>query len=161
MFTRVLVAVDGSKNSDEALIEALAIAKDQHAKLRIVHVIDRAPTSVGFILPDLEAFAAAALESGRRVIAAAERVARETGVDAEVVLAEIGRCPCPLSSKVLSEAADCSADLIVLGAQERTGLRARLSESVGADVVRLARVPVLVVHRRHEEPVAPGLALTA
>jgi len=146
MFTRILVAVDGSNNADEALTEAIAIVKDQHAQLRIVHVIDRAPRSIGLILPDLGAFADAALDSGRKVLGNAERAAREAGVVAEGVLAEIGRNPCPMSSKILSEAADWPADLIVIGAPERAGIRHSLTESVAGDVVHLARVPVLLVH---------------
>ncbi len=146
MFSRILVAVDGSINGRAALTEALAIVEDQGAQLRIVHVIDRAPRSFGLILPDLEAFADAALDSGRRVLGEAEFVARDAGVAAEGVLAEMGRCPCPMSSKVLSEAEDWAADLIVIGAPEHSGLRHHLAESVAEDVVRLAHVPVLVAH---------------
>ena len=161
MFTRILVAIDGSMNSDAALDEALAITRDQHAKLRIVHVIDRRPRAIGPILPDLEAFAAAAVEAGHRVTASAQEAADAAGVDAEVVLAEIGRCPCPLSSKVLSEAADFAAGLIVIGAEERTGLRRRFSEGVEADVAHLAQVPVLVVHRQGHAWVARSVPLSA
>ncbi len=147
MFSRILVAVDGSRNAEAALAEALAIVGDQGAHLRIVHVIDRAPRSFGLILPDLEAFAAAALESGRSVLRDAQAAARDAGVAAEGVLAEIGRCPCPMSSKVLGEAEAWRADLIVIGAPEHTGLRHLFTESVEEDVVRLARVPVLVANQ--------------
>ena len=150
MFSRILVAVDGSRNAEAALAEALAIVGDQGAQLRIVHVIDRAPRSFGLILPDLEAFAAAALESGRSVLRDAQAAARDAGIAAEGVLAEIGRCPCPMSSKVLAEADAWRADLIVIGAPERTGLRHLFTESVEEDVVRLARVPVLVANQAEQ-----------
>ena len=155
MFSRILVAVDGSHNAGAALIEALAIVEDQTAQLRIVHVIDRAPRSFGLILPDLETFADAALESGRRVLAEAEGVARDAGVVAEGVLAEIGRCPCPRSSKVLREAEDWPADLIVIGAPAYSGLRHHFAESLTGDVVRLAHVPVLVAHEAARAGRAP------
>jgi len=40
MYQRIMVAVDGSNTSTKGLKEAIALAKDQGAKLAIVHVID-------------------------------------------------------------------------------------------------------------------------
>ncbi len=43
MFRRILVAVDGSGPSDRALASALTLAREQRARLRIVHVADTLP----------------------------------------------------------------------------------------------------------------------
>lgn len=43
MYKRILVAVDGSDTSLLALEEAIKLAKDQSANLRILHVMDLAP----------------------------------------------------------------------------------------------------------------------
>jgi K+-sensing histidine kinase KdpD len=40
MYKRILVAIDGSVTSDLALREAIGLAKDQDAMLRLVHVVD-------------------------------------------------------------------------------------------------------------------------
>ena len=40
MYQQILVAVDGSDTSNFALTEAIKLAKDQHAALRLVHVVD-------------------------------------------------------------------------------------------------------------------------
>ena len=40
MYKRILVAVDGSAPADRALNEAIVIAAQTHARLRIVHFID-------------------------------------------------------------------------------------------------------------------------
>src|SRR5690348_15495016 len=42
-FRRILAAIDGSSISRHALREAVLLAKDQHACLRIVQVVDLAP----------------------------------------------------------------------------------------------------------------------
>ena len=41
MYQRILAAVDDSPTSDLALREAIGLAKDQHAQLRIVYVVDK------------------------------------------------------------------------------------------------------------------------
>ena len=43
MYKRILVAIDGSDTSDLALREAIGLAKDQNAMLRLVHVVDVTP----------------------------------------------------------------------------------------------------------------------
>lgn len=43
MFTRILVAIDGSPISDPALQTAFKLAADRSAKVRMVHVVDVLP----------------------------------------------------------------------------------------------------------------------
>jgi len=40
MYNRILVAVDGSETSKLALKEAIKLAKDQHASLRLIYIVD-------------------------------------------------------------------------------------------------------------------------
>jgi nucleotide-binding universal stress UspA family protein len=40
MYKRILVAVDGSETSNLALEEAIRLAKETHAALRLCHVTD-------------------------------------------------------------------------------------------------------------------------
>ena len=39
MYQRILVPVDGSDTSNLALQQAIRFAKDQHARMKIVHVV--------------------------------------------------------------------------------------------------------------------------
>jgi nucleotide-binding universal stress UspA family protein len=43
MYKHILVAIDGSVTSDLALQEAIGLAKNQNAMLRLVHVVDGTP----------------------------------------------------------------------------------------------------------------------
>jgi nucleotide-binding universal stress UspA family protein len=43
MYKCISVAIDGSDTSDLALREAIGLAKDQNAMLRLVHVVDVSP----------------------------------------------------------------------------------------------------------------------
>jgi nucleotide-binding universal stress UspA family protein len=46
MYRRILVAVDGSQTSNLALEHALGLAKEQRARLRIVHATCHVPSAV-------------------------------------------------------------------------------------------------------------------
>lgn len=46
MYKRILVAVDGSEISNLALKEAIRLAKDQRAALRLIHVVDVMPAYI-------------------------------------------------------------------------------------------------------------------
>ena len=43
MYKHILVAVDGSDTSNLALQEAMKLAKEQQATLRLIHVVDETP----------------------------------------------------------------------------------------------------------------------
>ena len=47
MFKRILVAVDGSHTADQALQEAIELAKEFQAQLRIVHAVDIVNINLG------------------------------------------------------------------------------------------------------------------
>ena len=91
MYKRILVAIDGSDTSDLALREAIGLAKDQNAMLRLVHVVDGTPPA--YITTD--ASSAAALhfplaeykktlqEAGENLLRARATAAREAGVSVD------------------------------------------------------------------------------
>ena len=149
MFKTILVAVDGSRASKRALVSAVALAKNQNATLRILHVVDDLvmtamvdPTGVGvadYIREGLETME----RSGRKVVADAQRVARATlaNVHAEMISSR-GKA---VSSAILRYARRTGADVIVLGTHGRRGFGRMLMGSDAESVVREATVPVLLV----------------
>lgn len=52
MFKRILVAVDGSHTSEQALREAARLAGSLQAQLRIVHVVDNVNLNLGMEFPN-------------------------------------------------------------------------------------------------------------
>ena len=148
MYSRIMVAVDGSDISALALQEALALARDQHAQVRIVHVIDTVPPlDVAF-----DAFRQSCLQEGREVLDHAVGVARQAEVEAEPLLVDTESSP---SRGITDEAARWPADLIVVGTHGRTGLMHLLLGSVAEGVVRHAPVPVLLVRSVRTAPDKP------
>jgi nucleotide-binding universal stress UspA family protein len=147
MYRRILVPIDSSKTAALGLREAIRLARDQSAKLRVVHVVDKmAIIGVAEAGMNPRPLLAKLARSGRAVLDAGRRSAKAAGVDVETALFE------PVSKRVadevLREAKKWRADLIVMGTHGRRGLRRMVLGSDAEQVVRLAGVPVLLVHGR-------------
>lgn len=133
---RVLVGIDGSDQSTDALEYALKAFPD--AEISVVSVVNPVVAMTGD-----EFFEQSALEQQRELtegyLESAENLAREHGreVDAEI---RIGRP----SRELIDYATESEADHIVLGSHGRTGLSRIVLGSVAETVVRRAPVPVTV-----------------
>ncbi len=155
MYSRILAAVDGSGPSTRAFREALRLAADQHAALRVAHVIDLgvalAPwAEMAFI--NYDTLEAALRESGARILDGALAEAHATGMAAESVMLETD-VDDP-AAEILAEADRWGADLIVMGTHGRHGLAHLILGSVAEGVVRRATVPVLLLRASDDAPQA-------
>jgi nucleotide-binding universal stress UspA family protein len=143
-YKRILVPVDGSPTSVAGLNEALKLAKNQRAKLRLLHVIDElvvfnTPETAVNIEPIIEELK----RGGKRVLLAAERLARAKGVRTESELRESAGVR--VSDVISAQARRWRADLIVMGTHGRRGVNRMLMGSDAELVVRNASTPVLLV----------------
>jgi|AP12_2_1047962.scaffolds.fasta_scaffold02871_3 nucleotide-binding universal stress UspA family protein len=147
MYRRILVPVDGSKTAARGLSEAIRLAKNQHARLRLVHVVDKMAI-IGVVEAGLDPgpVLARLARSGRRLLEQARLSAKKLGVDSETVLREpvVKR----VADTILSEAKTWRADLIVMGTHGRRGVRRMVLGSDAEQIVRQAEVPVLLVRGR-------------
>ena len=144
MFKRILVPIDGSSLSRVGLERAIALAKNQKARLRVMHVVDEQgliqgmePTmNISELLDSLVA-------EGRKILAAAAVTAKKYGVKADTVLHEvlIGR----VADRIVREAAKWHADVIVMGTHGRRGIGRLVMGSDAENVLRQSPVPVLLV----------------
>ncbi|HEX3695342.1 MAG TPA: universal stress protein [Polyangia bacterium] len=145
---RILVPLDFSASSDEALSTAIAFARAFSARLELVHVIVEpiyplpAPLEVVTLPVDIERIYA---EVEKQITFALGRV-REAGVSGDKVILN-GRP----HVEIVSHAEKIAADLIVIGSHGRSGFSHALLGSVAERVVHRARCPVLVVPAPHSE----------
>jgi nucleotide-binding universal stress UspA family protein len=149
MYKRLLVPVDGSSTARLGLTEAIRLAKQLEASIRIIHVVDEfvADSALG---PTVyyDKWVEALREGGRTMLANAQSFAQENGVKPEAVLIEtIGR---RAADVIIEQAKQWPADLIVMGTHGRRGVRRLLMGSDAELVVRSSPAPVLLV-REHVE----------
>jgi nucleotide-binding universal stress UspA family protein len=159
MYQRILVPVDGSETSRRGLDEALRLATALGGRVRVLHAIDE----LSFALA-MDAYAGnpggwldTLREQGTRLLASAAAQAAEAGVPADTVLRDEFRSP--VHQVVNDEARNWGAELIVLGTHGRRGLGRLVMGSSAEQVLRTARVPVLLV--RAAEEAQPGKAPAA
>lgn len=145
MYARILVPIDGSATSDRGLMEAINLAKDQKARLRVLHVIDEP-----FFIYDMAGYGTdikgAMREGGAHLVACALAAAVAQGVDAETDVVDAGTQP--VAARILEDAKEWGADLIVMGTHGRRGFATRLLGSDAHGVLRGFAAPVLLVKAR-------------
>lgn len=143
-----LVPIDFSPYADQALTEAIELAKPLNARLTLLHVMQYMPLAIGEVPPnyyeeymeDLEA------DAQQQMRAALYRV-HQAGLQADSIISQ----GVPFQS-IIDTALDNKADLIVMGTHGRTGIPHALIGSVAEKVVRLAPCPVLVARQKQAAP---------
>jgi nucleotide-binding universal stress UspA family protein len=143
MYKRILVGFDDSDVSRQALTEALGLAKESGATVRVVHAVDVMLLSTGEVYMDLEAYRRERMAAGKEILERASALARDAGVQVETALVEVEGTQ--FSNALIAEARRSGAELIVLGTHGRGALAHLLMGSVAERVVRHSPVPVLLV----------------
>lgn len=144
MYRSILVATDGSENSDFAVRNAVNIAKKNSAPLVVLYVID--PDKMGGLagaLDTSENIADAAKEASADAFRKATEMGRQAGV--EVTTKTLSGHP---AEKIAEESA--YHDLCVCGSLGRTNAKRAVIGSVAEKVVRSAYCPVLVCRKNQE-----------
>jgi len=147
----ILVPTDFSAPSAQALRYGSALAKRFSAHLLVIYAdlfmppVDFTASAAGsFSLPREEMIEAA---RGQLRKFAEANIPRAVTCDTRVVVRGA-------VDAIFTQASESGADLIVMGTHGRTGLRRLLIGSVAEAVMRLASVPVIVVHAESKQSAA-------
>lgn len=141
-YKNILVAVDGSKESDYALQKAIAIVKrNEGATLNIVHILDSRLETYGRAATEL------AREEADKLLAECEEKAKEAGVKNVNILVQFGSPKVVIAKDVAEKV---NADLILCGASGLNAIERFIVGSVSGSIVRNAKCDVLVVRTPEE-----------
>ncbi|HHW37184.1 MAG TPA: universal stress protein [Bacillales bacterium] len=145
-YKNILVAIDGSKESEKAFKKALAIAKLNDAKLMITHIIDVKTVSPVKIYDSsveerAEAFA-------NQLLASHKKEAEDTGLSNVELIIEHGSPKVKIAKEI---APKHNVDLIVCGATGLNAIERLFIGSVSEHITRYAKCNVLVVRSNEVE----------
>ena len=153
MYKHILVAIDGSATSDLALREAIGLAKDQNAMLRLVYVVDVTPpayvtTEITSPLASqfpLAEYQKALQEAGEKLLATRATTAREAGVNVDTKLITVRMLGERIYEAIEEQSKQWPANLIVVGTEGRRGFQRLMIGSVAEGLVRISTKPVLLI----------------
>ena len=143
MFSRILVAVDGSPFAERALAQAVDLSKKYDSQLTVVHVVLRrfyavTPSEAGVLATTV--FVKEMESEGKKIIAKSEEFVKASGVAYKCKLLQ--GVP---ADEIVRLAQSEKVDLIVLGSRGLTEVRAFLLGSVSDKVTHHAKCPILIV----------------
>jgi nucleotide-binding universal stress UspA family protein len=147
MYQRILVPVDKSETSQQALIEAARLADNQNAILRLAHVIDLAQFAWGaneFV--DVSQLQQGLREAGQIILNELVALLTTYNLHIETTLIEIWGGA--LAKGIVDETRRWGADLVVMGTHGYSGLTHLLLGSVAEGVMRATDVPILLVRHK-------------
>ena len=150
--TRILLAIDGSKEAELAALRAVDLADATDSELHVVHVgvvprfLESYPGTLGY---ERRLYDQIEEESRQRL--------RELSWRVKVAGGNVARSHLRMGEgglEIVALAKELQADLIVMGCRGHRGIRRAIEGSISDAVIRHAPCPVLVV-RSHESAEAP------
>jgi nucleotide-binding universal stress UspA family protein len=150
MCKHILVAIDGSPHSQQALPAAIEMAKKFESEILVLHVSEHdRGRAVAF---SLETPAEATMMVGDAV-----KAARHAGITAKGQLRDVAAGHV---AKAILEAAEADGiDLIVMGSRGLSDVQGLMVGSVTHKVMQTANIPVLVVRASSKKALAPNGAV--
>lgn len=146
MYKRILLPLDGSPLAEQALPDAIAIAKCFQAELvlfRVTIPLPRPPTTTEAALRRAEKSTAVFIREDLERVAAS---VQEQGIPAQIVIVE-GRP----HFQIIQYSETNQIDMIVMCSRGQSGLSRWMIGSVSDRVMRGANVPVLLVRAKKDE----------
>jgi len=149
MVSKILVAIDGSRPAEKAVVLASDIAQKYGAEVLLLYVVTEAAGAnipehmrISAEMENVRVTTAGLLRGiGQEVLKEAQDIARGHGVEQVEALIEIG----DPAQRIIAAAKDRNVDLIAIGQRGLGDAAALLLGSVSHKVVQLAECPCLTV----------------
>jgi nucleotide-binding universal stress UspA family protein len=146
MYTRILVATDGSALSKKAVTSAIQLAATCGAELVALKVVPRYPQayfegSIPLSAEEISRVETQWTESAQALLAQVEKSAKSKGVVTKAVTVKSD----VVSEAIISAAKKHKADVIVMASHGRKGIKRLLLGSETQQVLTHSHIPVLVL----------------
>jgi nucleotide-binding universal stress UspA family protein len=143
---RILIAVEDSPYSEQAVNYGVLLAKNLDSKITLVHVDEipmSSPYSADPLLNESPVMIPELMQLQEEASQALFKKIQDKYADIVqfTTLTKIGRA----QDEILAVAEECKADMIILGTHGRTGFDHFISGSVSQSVARKAKCPVLII----------------
>ena len=148
MFRNILVCVDGSRQADGALRQAIDLAESENSRLTLLTAVSRPPcwANTPIAAPGIQPLGPELLREAETTLReAADRV--PASIPVTMILSEE-----PIREALISRIRSGHYDLVVMGTRGRGALSAAVLGSVSHYALNHSQIPVLIVHTEDEAP---------
>ncbi|MGF6597362.1 nucleotide-binding universal stress UspA family protein [Paraburkholderia sp. GAS448] len=145
MYSKILLAIDGSDPSRRALDEACRVAVLSGARVHAVYVVDKWGLSPYAGYYDPEALGRVLHADGHGVLHSAREVLAKQGVECDTEIDETHDRSDDVAHCLQRCAQRQGAELVVMGTHGKRGLRKAILGSVAERLLHMATCPVLLV----------------
>ena len=145
MYSKILVATDGSEQNHQAVLEAIGLAKSEKAELHCLYIVDTIAFASLPMDVTWENVYNVLYQEGKEAIELVKKQAKKEGVKFFSSVLEGNP-----AVEIVKYAQENGADLIVVGTLGRGGLSRFLLGSTAEKVIRTAPCPVMVVRQPEE-----------
>ncbi len=144
----ILVPIDGSDPALAAVKQAAIMAAAMESKLTMISIVEENPfTNTDFYYfgadsSTMKVFFDEACRNATQALVEAEKLAVESGankVETQLIKAEVS------AQTIVKAAEEAGAALIVMGSHGRKGIQKLALGSVAEEVLKLAKLPMLIV----------------
>jgi len=139
-YRNILIATDGSENTQRAISYGIEIAKLSGAAVYALYVVNTSPIISEYWTIGKKNVYEIIRSEGEKAVFEVKKIGEASGVDVKEVV--LDGYP---SNAIIDFAENNNIDLIVMGTLGKTGLDKLLIGSVAEKVVRGSKVPVMVV----------------
>jgi nucleotide-binding universal stress UspA family protein len=136
----ILIATDGSENTQRAISYGIEIAKLSGATVHALYVVNTSPIISNYWTIGKKNIYEIVKSEGEEAVSEVKKIGEASGVEVKEVV--LDGYP---STAIIDFAENNNIDLIVMGTLGKTGLDKLLIGSVAEKVVRGSKVPVMVV----------------
>nr|WP_175802190.1 universal stress protein [Burkholderia anthina] len=145
MYEKIMVAVDGSASSKQALAEAVKVALAGDTHVSVVYVVDKSVLFTYAGRFDPHALVEEIRADGIKVLREAEQIIALAGAKGEAELVETESIGEDVAERLQRYVKERGIDLAVVGTHGRRGIRRVLLGSVAERFLRGAKCPVLLI----------------
>ncbi|AKB50844.1 Universal stress protein [Methanosarcina barkeri str. Wiesmoor] len=139
-YRNILIATDGSENTQRAISYGIEIAKISGAAVYALYVVNTSPIISEYWTIGKKNVYEIIRSEGEKAVFEVKKIGEASGVEVKEVV--LDGYP---SNAIIDFAENNNIDLIVMGTLGKTGLDKLLIGSVAEKVVRGSKVPVMVV----------------
>jgi nucleotide-binding universal stress UspA family protein len=146
IYKKILLAYDGGDVSKLALQHSIKLAKNQHATLYILYVVEESFGFRGGIGYDYDYLISIYKEEGEKVLQeASDLIKQESSIKHELILVQLNTFQGRVADVVIDKANELVVDLIVVGTHGRRGFNHLIIGSVAENLMRMANAPLLLI----------------